>query len=178
MDYVISSERLGLRNWRISDEIPFAKMCADPEVMKHFPKSLTEGETIALIRRLQAHFELYGYCYFAVDILETGEFIGFIGLANQTWESDFTPCVDIGWRLKRSAWGKGYATEGAKACLQAAREKFDIDEVLAFATDTNIGSQKVMQRIGMTEIGTVQHPHIQGDSRFKHCVVYKSIMQA
>lgn len=178
MEYSIKTERLGLRNWKASDEEPFSKMCADPEVMKHFPKALTKEETIAFIRRLQAHYEKYGYCYFAVDVLESGEFIGFIGLANQTWESVFTPCVDIGWRLKRSAWGKGYATEGAKACLKAAKDKFGIDEILAFATDTNIGSQKVMQRIGMKEIGTVQHPHIHGDPRFKHCVVYKSIMQA
>jgi RimJ/RimL family protein N-acetyltransferase len=178
MDYVITTKRLGLRNWKDSDEAPFSEMCADPEVMRHFPKTLTQMETIALIRRLQAHFELYRYCYFAVDLLETGEFIGFIGLAYQSWESKYTPCVDIGWRLKRSAWGKGYATEGAKACLNAARDTFGIEEVLAFATDTNTGSQKVMQKIGMKEIGTVQHPHIQGDPRFKHCVVYKSIMQA
>jgi RimJ/RimL family protein N-acetyltransferase len=178
MDYVITTERLGLRNWRSSDEIPFAAMCADPEVMRHFPKPLSKEESIALIRRLQSHFEKYGYCYFAVDILETSEFIGFVGLANQTWESEFTPCVDIGWRLKRSAWGKGYATEGAKASLDAAFDLFGIPEVLAFATDTNIPSQKVMERIGMTETGTVQHPLIKGDPRFKHCVVYKSIAQA
>ncbi|MCW5520991.1 GNAT family N-acetyltransferase [Aureitalea sp. L0-47] len=178
MEYVITTERLGLRNWKISDEKPFAEMCADSEVMKHFPKVLARDESIALIRRLQAHFELYGYCYFAVDLWETGEFIGFIGLANQNWESEYTPCVDIGWRMKRSAWGKGYATEGAMACIEAAKDKFGIDEVLAFATDTNIGSQKVMQKIGMKKIGTVQHPQIEGDPRFKHCVVYKSIMQA
>ena len=178
MEYTLKTKRLGLRNWKSSDEEPFAEMCADPEVMRHFPKRLSEEESVALIRRLQAHFDLYGYCYFAVDRLDTGEFIGFIGLANQTWESEFTPCVDIGWRLKRAAWGNGYATEGARACLLAAKEMFGVDEVLAFATDTNIGSQKVMEKIGMNEIGTVQHPHIQGDPRFKHCVVYKSIMQA
>jgi RimJ/RimL family protein N-acetyltransferase len=177
-EYVIQSERLGLRNWKEEDEQPFAQMCADPEVMKHFSKPLTEEESKALIGRLQTHFDKHGYCYFAVDILETSEFIGFIGLVNQTWESDFTPCVDIGWRLKRAAWGKGYASEGAKACLEAAFTKFNINEVLAFATDTNIASQKVMEKIGMKQIGMVQHPNIKSDPRFKHCVVYKSIMQA
>lgn len=149
-------------------------MCADPEVMRHFPKPLTEHESIALIRKFQAHFELYGYAYFAAEVLETKEFIGFIGLANQTWASEFTPCVDIGWRLKRSAWGKGYASEGAKACLQNALPKFGIAQVLAFATDTNLPSEAVMKKIGMNFIGTVQHPLIQGDRRFKHCVVYKA----
>ncbi len=177
MNYILTTERLGLRNWKPSDEAPFSEMCADPEVMRHFPKPLSVEESIALIRRLQAHFNKYGYCYFAVDVLETSEFIGFIGLANQTWESDFTPCVDIGWRLKRTAWGKGYATEGAKACLDAAFTKFRLKEVLAFATDTNLASQQVMKKIGMNEIGTVQHPNIKDDSRFKHCVVYNSIRQ-
>lgn len=174
MNYDITTERLGLRNWKTSDEAPFIEMCSDPEVMQHFPKPLTAEETLALIGRLKAHYKKYGYCYFAVDELKTDEFIGFIGLANQTWESKFTPCVDIGWRLKRSAWGKGYATEGAKSCLDLAESKFDIKEVLAFATDTNIASQNVMKKIGMIEIGTVQHPMIINDTRFKHCVVYKN----
>lgn len=178
MNYIITTDRLGLRNWKSSDEAPFAEMCADPEVMQQFPKPLSTDESIALIKRLQSHFEKYGYCYFAVDILDTSEFIGFIGLANQTWESEFTPCVDIGWRLKRSAWGQGYATEGAKACLDAAFSKFNVSEVLAFATDTNLPSQKVMKKIGMNDIGTVQHPQIIDDPRFQYCVVYKSIMQA
>lgn len=173
-DYIIKTERLGLRNWQESDEGPFVEMGKDPEVMQHFPELLTEEESIGLIRRLQSHFEKYGYCYFAVDMLETEEFIGFTGLANQTWESEFTPCVDLGWRFKRSAWGKGYATEAAEACLEAAFSKFGLSEVLAFATDTNKASENIMKKIGMTFVGTVQHPLIVNDPRFKHCVVYRS----
>ena len=172
-NYIIKTERLGLRNWEQSDIIPFANMCADEEVMKHFSSVLSNEESLALIERLQNHFSKYGYCYFATDILETGEFIGFIGLANQTWESAYTPSIDIGWRLKKSAWGKGYASEGAKACLAAAFSEFKINEIVAFATDTNLPSISVMKKIGMKFIGTVQHPHITNDPRFKHCVVYK-----
>jgi RimJ/RimL family protein N-acetyltransferase len=172
-DYIIISERLGLRNWQDSDLLPFAEMCSDPKVMEHFPKPLSIAETKALVERFKNHFEAHGYCYFAVELLETNEFIGFIGLMNQSWESEFTPCVDIGWRLKHAAWGKGYATEGAKACLEAAYSKFKIKEILAFATDTNLPSAAVMKKIGMTYIGTVQHPLIINDTRFKHCVVYK-----
>ena len=148
-------------------------MCQDPKVMQHFPNLLSREDSIALIIRLQKHFEDHGYCYFAVDVLETEEFIGFTGLANQTWESEFTPCIDLGWRLKRSAWGKGYATEGAKASLEAAFSKFGLKEVLAFATDTNISSENVMKKIGMQYAGIVQHPSIINDPRFKHCVVYR-----
>ncbi len=174
MDYIITSKRLGLRNWSPSDIAPFIEMGKDEAVMQHFPKLLSEEESKDLIKRLQLHFEKHGYCYFAVDLLETSEFIGFTGLVNQTWESEYTPAVDIGWRLKRAAWGKGYATEAAKACLDAAFTKFGLEEVVAFATDTNFASENVMKKIGMKFIGTVQHPSIVDDNRFKHCVVYRA----
>jgi len=148
-------------------------MCKDELVMEHFPKPLSEEETLGLISRLDNHFKKHGYCYFALDLTETSEFIGFTGFAKQTWVSDFTPCVDIGWRFKRSAWGKGYATEAAGACLEVAYSKFGLEEVLAFTTDTNVASQKVMKKIGMQYTGTVQHPAIINDARFNHCVVYK-----
>ncbi len=175
MDYIITSKRLGLRNWSPSDIAPFIEMGKDEVVMQHFPKLLSEEESKDFIKRLQLHFEKHGYCYFAVDLLETSEFIGFTGLVNQTWESEYTPAVDIGWRLKRAAWGKGYATEAAKACLNAAFTKFGLEEVVAFATDTNFASENVMKKIGMKFIGTVQHPSIVDDNRFKHCVVYRAI---
>jgi len=147
-------------------------MGQDPEVMEHFPGLLSSEATLALINRLKNHFQKYGYTYFAVDVLDTNEFIGFTGLANQTWESEFTPCVDMGWRLKREAWGKGYATEAATACLEAAHSKFNLKQVLAFATDSNLSSIQVMKKLGMKEIGKVQHPAIKDDDRFEHCVVY------
>lgn len=172
-NYIIKTERLGMRNWLESDEAPFAEMCKDNAVMQHFPNTLSEEESLNLINRLKKHFNTYGYCYFAVDVLETDEFIGFAGLANQIWESEFTPCVDIGWRLKQSAWGKGYATEAAKACLNAAFTKFGLVEVLAFTTNTNLQSEHVMKKVGMHLIGNVQHPLIVNSSQFKHCLVYK-----
>ncbi|NND63451.1 MAG: GNAT family N-acetyltransferase [Flavobacteriaceae bacterium] len=173
-EFLIKTERLGLRNWLPEDEAPFIEMCADAEVMKHFPTVLSSEETLGLINRLKNHFIEFGYTYFAAEVIETAEFIGFIGIANQTWESEYTPCVDIGWRLKQGAWGKGYATEGAKACLDAAKNKFGVSKVLAFATDTNHASEQVMQKIGMSYVGTVQHPKIKHDPRFKHCVVYST----
>lgn len=173
MNYVITTERLGMRNWMASDKVPFIAMGKDPEVMKHFPGLMTESESLDLINRLQQHFEEHGFTYFALDRLDTGEFLGFTGMKHQFWESEYTPCVDLGWRLKRTAWGKGYATEAANACLMQAYQKFGLKELLAFATDTNIPSINVMRKIGMQHIGKVQHPIIEGDPRFKHCEVYK-----
>lgn len=171
--YIIKTDRIGLRNWQESDRKPFAQMCANKEVMEHFPSALTLEESNDLIDRLSQHFNEFGYTYFAAEILENKEFIGFVGLKQQTWESEFTPCVDIGYRLKQDAWGKGYASEAAKACLDAAFTKFNIRKVLSFTTDTNAPSEHVMKKIGMEYAGTVQHPSIVNDPRFKHCVVYQ-----
>lgn len=171
--YIIITDRIGLRNWQESDRVPFAKMCANPEVMEHFPSILSTEETNELIDRLSKHFDDFGYTYFAAELLDTKEFIGFIGMKKQTWESEFTPCVDIGYRLKQETWGKGYATEGAAACIKAAFSKFKLERLLSFTTDTNEISEHVMKKLGMRHVGTVQHPSIVNDPRFKHCVVYQ-----
>ena len=123
-EYLFTSERLGFRNWMGDDFRELAALCGDEEVMAHFPFPLLEEETKALFVRLLDHYADHGYTYFAVEVLETKEFIGFIGLAYQEYESVFSPATDIGWRLKKSAWGKGYATEGAKRCVSnlAARQ--------------------------------------------------------
>ncbi|MEL6810244.1 MAG: GNAT family N-acetyltransferase [Bacteroidota bacterium] len=174
-NYILTTERLGLRNWLPEDLNPFAEMCNDPEVMKHFPSTLSRKETQELIQRLSDHYKDFGYTYFALDLLENNEFLGFAGIKYQTWEGPYTPCVDIGWRLKQNAWGNGYATEAAKACLDAAFKTFHIKEVLSFTPDTNTASENVMKKIGMEYIGNVQHPAIVNDPRFKHCVVYKIV---
>ncbi len=170
--YIIKTERLGLRNWIDSDLDPFIAMSRDKEVMYYFSKLLSEQESEDFIYRMQDHFKNPGFCYFAVDLLETNEFLGFTGILHQTFESEYTPCVDIGWRLKKAAWGKGYATEAAKACLEEAFTKFNINEIYSFAPEKNINSEAVMKKIGMNFIDTFQHPMIINDPRFRECVVY------
>ncbi|RZK12370.1 MAG: N-acetyltransferase, partial [Flavobacterium sp.] len=117
-NYLFTSERLGFRNW-IEDDIPkMAEINSDPNVMEFFPSLQSAEQTDLFIRRMQQQFEEKSYCYFAVDVLDTDTFIGFIGLSDKDFESDFTPSVDIGWRLSEKQWKKGYATEGALACLK------------------------------------------------------------
>lgn len=106
-EYIFKSQRLGFRNWQENDLLEFSRINSDLEVMEYLPKPLTEAETSKFIDRLILHFTKNGYNYFVTEVLETRELIGFIGLANQVYKSDFTPAVDIGWRLKKSAWGKG-----------------------------------------------------------------------
>ncbi len=162
-----------MRNWQEADVPPLAEMSLDPEVMFYFPDVQSEEATKDLVQRLKEHFDDFGYTYFAMDELETGTFVGFNGLKYQTFESGFTPSVDIGWRLTRSAWGKGYATEAAKACLDAAFDQFGLREIYSYCPDLNKPSEAIMKKIGMEFVGTFMHPKVAGDSRFKHCVVYQ-----
>ena len=172
-NYSIKTDRLGLRNWLPSDVAPFTEMSQDKEVMKYFPKLLNKEESKSFISRMQNHFETYGFCYFAVDVIETGDFIGFTGILNQNYKSKFTPCVDIGWRLKKSAWGNGFATEAANACLDFAFSELKLNEIYSFATISNKGSEAVMKKIGMNYIDTFNHPSLINHKNLEKCIVYQ-----
>lgn len=158
--YIFKSERLGFRNWTSEDLEEFAKLNSDEEVMEHFPKTLSKKEVEKFIDRLKKHYAENGFTYYATEILETKEFIGMIGLAFQEYKTNFTPAIDIGWRLKRSAWGKGYATEGAHRCLEYAFNELDINKIISVCTIKNKKSENVMKKIGMTKKGEFSHPEL------------------
>lgn len=171
--YLLTTPRLGLRTWLPSDLVPFAEINANEEVMRFFPKKLNREKSAQLMEKYRTQMEKYGHCYFATDRLDTGEFIGFIGLAHQNYEAPFCPCTDIGWRLHPSAWGNGFATEGAKACLEFAFEKLGKKEIYAVAPSVNLPSIRVMKKIGMTFEGTFEHPRLLGNERLRNCMIYK-----
>ncbi len=172
-NYIFKSKRLGFRNWLTSDLTAFATINANAAVMEHFPKTLTEKETEQFIQRLQIHYDKHGYNYFATEMLETGELIGFIGLAFQTYQTAFTPATDIGWRLKKTAWGKGYATEGAQQCLHYAFHHLKLEKVISTCTINNTRSENVMKKIGMTKMGYFNHPNLKDYPAYEQCVWYK-----
>jgi len=171
--YLFKSERLGFRNWLDDDLMPFAEICADPEVMAHFPKTLSVTETEALIQRCKMQYEEKGYTYYAVDLLSSSELIGFIGMAYQTYEAPFLPATDIGWRLKKTAWGNGYATEGAQRCLSYALNDLKLERIVSVCTLNNKSSERVMQKIGMTRVGTFKHPKLKDYPEHEECVWYR-----
>lgn len=149
----LRTERLLLRWWADDDLAPFADLNADPEVMEHFPGAMSLDESAAMVERIHAHFEQHGYGLWAVEPV-TGQpvsgFIGFVGLAVPRFEADFMPCVEVGWRLRRDAWGHGYATEAARAALAYGFTELGLDEIVSFTTVRNERSRAVMERLGMT----------------------------
>lgn len=173
MNYLFTSERLGFRAWQASDINAMQEINSDACVMEFFPALQTIEQTAAFIDRMNRQLAEKDFCYFAVDILATNEFIGFIGLSEQHYPADFTPCVDIGWRLKSSAWGQGFATEGANRCLQYAFEQLSIKEVYAIAPKVNLKSERIMQKIGMVKQYEFEHPLLMNAERLRTCVLYR-----
>jgi len=171
-EYLFKSERLGFRNWQEKDVSKMIAISADEEVMEFFPATAKPEETIAFIGKMKLELENFGYCYFAVDLLETKEFIGFIGLLNQNYTAPFTPCIDIGWRLAKNHWSNGYATEGAQSCLTYAFEKLQIKEIVATAPAINTKSIQVMKKIGMKKKLSFKHPKLINHPHLEECVCY------
>ena len=147
---MITTKRLLLRQWQPSDFPLFAELCADPDVMQFFPSTLSEAESMALAQRVHGLIAERGWGLWAVQVPGVSDFIGFVGLHVPKDYLPFSPCVEIGWRLAKSYWGKGYASEAAKAALNYAFTELQLDEVLSFTSVTNLPSQAVMKRIGMT----------------------------
>jgi len=124
-------------------------MNADPEVREHLGALLTREQSDASVARFEADFDRRRYGWWAVEVRATGDFVGFAGLDQVEDGLPFTG-VEIGWRLARSAWGLGYATEAALAVLDHGFDTLALPEVLAVSTAANVRSQAVMHRIGMS----------------------------
>ena len=172
--YIFTSERLGFRNWRLGDIDKMHEINSDEKVMEFFPCIPTKEQTTEFIERMKKQFEDKGFCYFAVDKLEDNDFIGFIGLSEQTYDADFTPCIDIGWRIKSSEWNKGFATEGAIRCLSYALDNLKLEKIYSIAPKINIRSEHIMSKIGLKKQYEFEHPLLANDERLKYCVLYKT----
>lgn len=146
---MITTERLKLRQWRAEDAAPFAALNADPEVMRYFPSTLTRADSDAMAARIRARIAQRGWGFFAVERIEDGAMLGFVGLECPRPDVPLSPCVEIGWRLATAYWGRGYATEAARAALAFAFNRLLLSEVVAFTVPDNRRSQAVMARLGM-----------------------------
>lgn len=171
----LTTDRLLLRQWQDSDYEPFAALNADPAVMEHFPAPMTREASDGFVDRIRADLDRRGFGLWALEVRETGEFIGFTGLSVPSFEAHFTPAVEVGWRLSKGAWGNGYATEAALASLSYGFGPAGLEEIVSFTATPNIPSQRVMQRIGMThdEAGDFDHPRLEPGHRLERHVLYR-----
>ncbi len=171
----IATERLRLRTWVPTDRDPFAALNADARVMEHFLAPLSRVESDAMVARIEATFQKCGFGLWAVEVPGVAPFLGFIGLSVPSFEAHFTPCVEIGWRLARTYWNQGFATEGAAAVLRHAFESLRLPEVVAFTASGNLQSRRVMEKLGMHRDSAedFDHPSIPADHPLCRQVLYR-----
>ena len=155
----VRTERLWLRGWRDDDRLPYAALNGDPEVMRHFPATLSPEQSDEMVDRMMAGWATNGFGLWAVERLDDGVFIGFVGLSAPTWSG--VPLVEVGWRLARQQWGNGFAPEAALAALAFGFERVALpaDEIVSFTTRRNYNSQRVMQKLGMRHDATRDFDH-------------------
>ncbi len=171
----METKRLILRHWEAQDCAPFARLNHDARVMEYFPSPLTRAESDALAGRIEAHFRAHGFGLWAVEIRESGVFIGFAGLCVPAFQAQFTPCVEIGWRLAAEYWGLGLATEAARASVRYAFDTLNLAELLSFTVPANTRSRRVMEKIGMTHnpADDFDHPNLPQGHPLRRHVLYR-----
>jgi RimJ/RimL family protein N-acetyltransferase len=172
---LLTTERLILRQWQESDRDAFARLNADPVVREFFPRVQTREESDADAARARKAIEERGWGFWAVEVRGGASFIGFVGLSIPGIETHFSPCVEIGWRLLKEHWGKGYASEAATACLRFGFEKLTLQEIVAFTVPLNERSRAVMERIGMSHdpADDFDHPNLEPGHPLRRHVLYR-----
>lgn len=170
--YIFNSQRLGFRTWHDADLDAMAAISADEEVMAFFPNTQDRTYTKGFIERMQEEYRQRGYCYFAVELLKSGEFIGFLGLHLQEFVSDFTPCTDIGWRFKKEVWNRGLASEGAKRCLEYGFKNLGLPKIYSITPKINLKSERIMQKAGMQKEKDFEFEFLKEAPKLQTCVLY------
>jgi RimJ/RimL family protein N-acetyltransferase len=168
----LRTSRLLMRRWQDADREPFAALNADPEVMRHFPACLDRAASDALVERIEARFEEQGFGLWALESIETGEFLGFTGLNPMPEGVPAAGGMEVGWRLARSAWGHGYATEAARTAVEVAFSGVGLPELWSMTAVSNEPSQAVMRRLGMTRHAFFDHPRLPAGHPIRPQVVY------
>lgn len=143
--------------------------------MRFLPRALDRAESDALADRIERHFERHGFGLWAVETRAGEPFVGFVGLQIPGFEADFTPCVEIGWRLGRASWGRGFATEAAAAALRFAFSDLALPEVVSFTVPGNRRSRAVMERLGMRRdpAENFEHPGLAPGHPLRAHVLYR-----
>ncbi len=171
--FEFETSRLRLRQWQKSDFESFAALNADPRVMQHFPEPLSRQASNEMAEKIRTLIKQRGWGFWAVEVKDTEPFIGFCGLHVPIATLPFSPCVEIGWRLSSTHWGKGYASEAARGALHVAFQQLGLSEIVSFTTVGNRRSRRVMERIGMNYSGEFEHPGLPERSPLRPHVLYR-----
>ncbi len=170
----LETNRLKLRQWLLKDQAPFAILNADPKVMEFYPNTLKEAQSNSFAQKLSSLISNNGWGLWAVESKADNNFIGYVGLHKPQEDLPFSPCVEIGWRLSRHYWGKGYAIEAADATLKFAFDILQLNEVVSFTSVLNTKSLAVMKKLNMVdEKQNFEHPNIPIDHKLRKHVLYK-----
>lgn len=172
---MIRTQRLVLRRWQADDKQAFAALNGNPEVMRHMPRRLDRTESDAWADAIEHEFMRDGFGLWALELPGKASFIGFTGLNRVGFAASFTPAVEIGWRLSPDFWGQGYATEAARAAVQAGFEQFGLQEIVAETSETNLASRRVMEKLGMRHDpgADFDHPQIASGHPLRRYVLYR-----
>jgi ribosomal-protein-alanine N-acetyltransferase len=175
----LRTERLLLRPWRVKDREPFAAMNADPAVMEYFPVTLSREKSDALAQRIESDIERLGYGFWAAEVPGEAPFIGFVGIDEVDDYMTFAPGIEIGWRLAREHWGKGYASEGARATADFSFGELGLEQIVALTAAGNVRSRRVMERLGMRRDPAEDflHPTLAADHPIAPHVLYRLTAQ-
>jgi RimJ/RimL family protein N-acetyltransferase len=175
MTHSLTTERLLLRRWRESDRLPFQRLNADPRVMEFMPGLLSSTASDELVDRIDGHFEQHGFGPFAAELREDGTFLGYIGLYTPTFEAEFMPAVEIAWRLNADYWGRGLATEGARAVARHAFAELGLASLVSFTIPENQRSRRVMEKLGMVHDPRedFDHPNLPEGHPLRRHVLYR-----
>ncbi len=178
---ISGTQRLILRDWKDSDRDLFREVNADPDVMEFFPHTRSHAESDATMERVNDMIHASGYGFYAMELRETGEPLGFCGIAPVNLEGIFPAgTMEIGWRLATRYWGQGYVTEAAKALLSMAFDEKKLPEIVSFAVQDNLRSIAVMKRIGLIRDAArdFQHPRVPDtQAHLKQHVTYALTME-
>ncbi len=173
---MIETERLILRRWKNEDLAPFAAINADPKVMEFIGPPKTQEKTWEMMLAIEHSFIFNDYGLYAAELKDTKEMIGFVGCWAPDFETHFTPCIEIGWRLAAAHWGKGLAPEGARAVLDDMFKRDGISEIVSFTAVINKKSMRVMEKLGMKTDprDNFDHPALTGDNPLRPHVLYRA----
>ena len=171
----IATDRLMLRAWRDEDRAAFTDLNTDPDVMRYFPALQPRDISDASFDKRVAHNDKHGFCFWAAELIENHEFIGFVGLEYVHEDIPYAGSIEIGWRLAKKYWGRGLAPEGARACLAYAFSALQVPHVVSFTTENNVASRRVMEKIGMVyePQHDFDHPEVPDGSSLKRHVLYR-----